>query len=476
MVTPVRGALNDGLPRRAAPRRGGRGNLRGRRRGALAPGVGPVRPDQASRGLLTGGCFRMEEKGGRVVTFGDCNDPGAVSMLPGWRLGTPWSWTVERVADRRGNEMKYEYVVEDGTASFSKRSATPALPECSETAGSSSNTSPGRTSRLATTITAQFDRCAGSGRSRRMSRARWPGATSLSTRQARQLGGCFSKGSGCAPRRPAATATPCRRRSSATRAPPPRSRGSGSPPPIRCASTSSSCPTSTATGPGTWCGRPGSTAGEAATPPGVLELSGGARVSALPTGFSGSWFDDERNIDLDGDGRNDVFGTLGGTLAIRHLHPRDAALRGPLLQPRRAAGDPGDQGRRLRRRRADGRAPGESGFTQNPNRYELVIHFQCAPSANGQLQFCRRRQPGRAGRRLRRLREDLRGRGLRRQRLPRPPHRSGSHPARRGRRGHLRGAAEATTWSSCVQSGVGGVVSPGRRPLRPGRAGEQHRP
>jgi RHS repeat-associated protein len=57
-------------------------------------------------------CFRMEEKSGRIVTFGGCNDRGAAEIPPGQIR--PYAWAQERVSDRLGNEMKYEYVVEDG--------------------------------------------------------------------------------------------------------------------------------------------------------------------------------------------------------------------------------------------------------------------------------------------------------------------------------------------------------------------------
>jgi RHS repeat-associated protein len=57
-------------------------------------------------------CFVAEHKDGSVSVYGGCEDPGAAHLLPG--ATKPWAWAVRRIADARGNDMRFEYDVEDG--------------------------------------------------------------------------------------------------------------------------------------------------------------------------------------------------------------------------------------------------------------------------------------------------------------------------------------------------------------------------
>jgi hypothetical protein len=71
----------------------------------------------------------------------------------------------------------------------------------------------------------------------------------------------------------------------------------------------------------------------------VLELSGGARITTLPSGFSGGawpWNNEAHNVDFDGDGRTDVIGRQGGRFAIATFNPatsRFASRSSNLAEP-----------------------------------------------------------------------------------------------------------------------------------------------
>ena len=204
--------------------------------------------------------------------------------------------------------------------------------------------------------------------------------------------------------------------------------------------------------------------------PRVLELSGGARVSAPPTRLLRNPV--RRRAEHQARRRNrgpDAFWDTGGERHHGHLATRRSR---PAPQSRRAAGDPGDEVRRLRRRREDGRAAGRAGLAE-PDPLRAGDPLPVRPSANGQLQFCRGTSLGGLGAafddcEMLSAAEDFDGR------LPDlltdqdPPDPAWSPGAPAGVPGPPCGLPASRAGRRRGQRGTS--------PSRPGWAGEQHRP